>query len=85
MPTRLDFMQVPSVLENLSKKYDQIIASGIPRNITKIIVEDFRHCFKHIFSPVSVLQEVKKTPKFYEMICKVLGIEPSTIVHVGDE
>ncbi len=78
------YPEVPSVLENLSQKHDLIIASGIPRNITEIIIENFRHHFKHIFSSVSDLQEVKKTAKFYEMTCKALGIEPSAMVHVGD-
>ena len=57
------YPEVPSVLESLKQKYDLIAASGIPRNIVEIIVEDFGYPFKHIFSPVSDLQEVKKTPR----------------------
>lgn len=77
--------EVPSVLENLSQKYDLIIASGSPRNVIEIVIEKFNHCFKRIFSSVSDRREVGKTPQFYEMICRVLGIEPKAIVHVGDE
>jgi FMN phosphatase YigB (HAD superfamily) len=79
------YHEVPSVLENLSLKYDLIAASGIPRNIVEIIIEDFRHYFKHVFSPVSDLKEAKKTPKFYRMICEDLGIKPFVMVHVGND
>ena len=79
------YPEVPSVLENLSRKYDLIIASGSPRNVVDIVIEKFKHYFKRIFSSVSDRREVGKTPQFYEMICRVLGIEPKAIVHVGDE
>lgn len=79
------YPEVPSVLEDLSQKYDLIIASGTPRNFIEIEIEKFRHYFTCIFSPISDRQEVKKTPQFYKMICKVLEIEPPAMVHVGDE
>jgi len=79
------YPEVPSVLKDLSQKYNLIIASGTPRNFIEIEIEKLRHYFTHIFSPISDRQEVKKTPQFYKMICKVLGIEPPVIVHVGDE
>jgi FMN phosphatase YigB (HAD superfamily) len=79
------YHEVPSVLENLSLKYDLIVASGIPRNIVEIIIGDFRHYFKHVFSPVSDLKEAEKTPRFYRMICENSGIKPSVMVHVGND
>jgi len=79
------YPEVPSVLKNLSQKYDLIIVSGTPRNVIEIVIEGFRNYFKHIFSSVSDRQEVKKMPQFYEMICKALGIETLAMVHVGDE
>jgi HAD superfamily hydrolase (TIGR01549 family) len=79
------YPEVPLVLKNLSRKYDLIIFSITIRDIIEIVIERFRHYFKHIFSSVSDRQEVKKTPQFYEMICKILGIEPLAVVHVGDE
>jgi FMN phosphatase YigB (HAD superfamily) len=56
------YPEVPSVLKDLSQKYDLIIASGTPRNFVEIEIEKFRHYFRHIFSPISDRQEVKKTP-----------------------
>lgn len=79
------YPEVQSVLENLSQEYDLIIASGTTRNIIEIMIEKFRHYFKHIYSPVSDQLEVKKTAQFYEMICKVLEVAPCDLVHVGDE
>jgi FMN phosphatase YigB (HAD superfamily) len=79
------YHEVPLVLENLSLKYDLIAASGIPKNIVEIIIEDFRHYFKHVFSSVSDLEEAKKTPRFYRMVCKDSGIKPSALVHVGND
>ncbi|MFQ5978873.1 MAG: HAD family hydrolase [Candidatus Heimdallarchaeota archaeon] len=79
------YPEVPSVLESMVERHDLIIASVTPKNITEVIFEGFRHFFKHIFSPVSDFQEVKKTERFYEMICRVLKIEPSAVVHVGDD
>ena len=79
------YPEVPSVLRNLTRKYDLVIASGTTKNIVETMIEKFRHCFSHVFSPVSDCQEVKKTPEFYEMVCKILEIEPCAMVHVGDD
>jgi putative hydrolase of the HAD superfamily len=79
------YPEVPSVLESLSQKYDLIIASGATRNIIEIMIKKFRHHFKHIYSPVTDCQVVKKTPQFYEMICRSLKVAPYDFVHVGDE
>lgn len=79
------YPEVSSVLENLSQKYDLIIVSGTTRSIIEIMIEKFRHYFKHIYSPLSDRQEMNKTPQLYEMICKILGINPRAIIHVGDD
>lgn len=79
------YPEVPSVLRNLSQKHDLIIVSGATRNVIEIMIEKFRPYFKHIYSPVSDCQNVKKTPKFYEMVCRFLEIEPCVMAHVGDD
>ena len=40
------YPEVPSVLENLSHKYDLIIASGIQRDLVEIIIEKYRYPFQ---------------------------------------
>jgi HAD superfamily hydrolase (TIGR01549 family) len=79
------YPEVPSVLRNLNEKYDLIIISGTTRNVIEITMGKFRRYFKYIYSPVSDRNEVKKTPQFYKMICKILEIKPCLMVHVGDE
>ena len=79
------YPEVPSVLRNLSQKHNLIIVSGATRNVIEIMIEKFRYYFKHIYSPVSDCQNVKKTPRFYEMICRFLEIEPRVMAHVGDD
>jgi len=79
------YPEVSAVLRSLCQKYDLIIASGTTRDIIEIMMKKFRHYFKHVYSPVTDRQEVKKTSQFYEMICKVLEVAPCDLVHVGDE
>lgn len=74
-----------SVLKKLSQKYDLIIVSGTMREIIEIMIEKVRHYFKHIFSPISDRNEVKKKPQMYEMICKIIETGPNKIAHVGDD
>lgn len=78
------YPEVSSVLENLSHKYDLVIASSIQKNLIEIIIKKYRHFFAHVFSSISDLGETKKTSIFYEMICKSLGIYSSEIIHVGN-
>jgi len=78
------YPEVPSVLEILSKEYDLIVASGLPKNLLEIAIEDVKTYFTHVFSPVTDLGEVGKSVGFYKMICKTLNIEPQSILHIGD-
>ncbi|MHA2175598.1 MAG: HAD family hydrolase [Candidatus Hodarchaeales archaeon] len=73
------------VVKKLSQKYELIIVSGTTREIIEIMIEKVRHYFKHIFSPISDRNEIKKKPQMYEMICKILEIEPNKMTHVGDD
>lgn len=79
------YPEVSSVLRVISQRYDLIIISGTTNNIIEIMIEKFRPYFKRIYSPVSDCQEVRKTPRFYEMICRFLEIEPCVMAHVGDD
>lgn len=79
------YPEVPSVLENLSQKCDLIIISGTPRDTIEIAMEKVSHYFKHVFSSVSDRRELRKTPQFYETICKFLRIKPQAMMHVGNE
>ena len=43
-----------------------------------------RGYFTHVFSCTSDFDEVKKTPDVYVSVCRILGIEPEEMIHVGD-
>jgi len=77
------YPEVSAVLVTLSQKYELIIASGGLTTIIELIVKQFRHYFKHIFA--SLERQERKTPQFYERICKILRIDQETISHVGDD
>lgn len=79
------YPEAPSVLRNLNEKYDLIVASGTPRPVVDIMIEKLSHFFKRIFSSISDCGEVRKTTRFYSMICEVLDVEPRAMVHVGDD
>lgn len=79
------YPEVPSVLQRLSRKFDLIIASGTTTSVIGVMIDKFRHCFKHVYSTVSDCQKIKKEPQFYSMICKNLEIKARAIVHVGDD
>ena len=57
------YSDTPSILEKLSQNYDLVTASGIPRKIQITIIETLGINFKHLFSSITDLQEVKKTTK----------------------
>ena len=78
------YPETQSVVKKLSQKYKLIIVSGTTREIIEIMIEKVSHYFKHIFSPISDRNEIKKEPQMYEMICKILDTEPNKIAHVGD-
>ncbi|MHA2109751.1 MAG: HAD family hydrolase, partial [Candidatus Hodarchaeales archaeon] len=79
------YPETQSVLKRLNQKYDLIILSGTTKEIIEIMIEKVRHYFKHIFSPISDRNEIKKKPQMYDMICKFLDTEPNKIAHVGDD
>ncbi|MEA2089373.1 MAG: HAD family hydrolase [Thermoproteota archaeon] len=79
------YPEVPSVLETLAAKFDLVVSSGIPHNILEIELEKLRNYFKHVFSSISNFKLTRKTSKFYGQICQIIGVEPSSVVHVGDD
>jgi HAD superfamily hydrolase (TIGR01549 family) len=77
---------VTEALERLSKEYTLVIAS----NAARIFVEKelsrsgLARYFPHAFSATSDFQMVKKEEEFYRRLCRLLKVDPSEMVHVGD-
>lgn len=79
------YPEVPSVLEDLEKRYDLIVVSGHPKDMLLFEIEQLRHHFKHIFSSVTDFNKVRKTSDMYAQICMSLEIRPEQVLHIGDD
>jgi FMN phosphatase YigB (HAD superfamily) len=77
---------VRKALERLSRRYKLVIAS----NAARVFVEKELHqsglakYFHHTFSATSDFKMVKREAAFYRVLCDVLHVEPSEVVHIGD-
>jgi putative hydrolase of the HAD superfamily len=79
------YPEVPSVLEDLEKRYDLIVVSGHPKDMLLFEIAKLRHHFKYVFSSVTDFNKVRKTSDLYAQICISLKIKPRQVLHVGDD
>ena len=77
------YPEVTEVLSSLSSKYKLIIASGTPLELLHYLLRDVKPYFARLFSSVSHYKQLK-TPAFYLQMCQAMNIQPSQVVHVGD-
>ena len=78
------YPEVKEVLESLSRKYPLIISSSMPREFIPPIVEGIEKYFTKIFSSFSDCLQFK-TADFYRIVLKEMKIEPSEMLHVGND
>ncbi|MGD0656671.1 MAG: HAD family hydrolase [Syntrophorhabdales bacterium] len=77
---------VAEVVRELKEKYALVIASNAAR---PFVEKELRRtglegCFSHIVSATSDLRMVKKEEGFYRELCRLLGVSPAEMAHVGD-
>ena len=77
------YPEVTDVLSSLASEYTLIVASGTPLELLHFLLRDIRTHFAQVFSSTSHFKQLK-SPDFYLYICKELDIQPSQVVHVGD-
>jgi putative hydrolase of the HAD superfamily len=77
------YPEVTEVLSSLASEYKLIVASGTPLELLHLLLRDVKPYFVRIFSSVSHYRQLK-SPDFYLSICEEMGVEPSQIIHVGD-
>ena len=81
------YPEVPKILQTLKKKYSLIIISNAAREFLNIELgaTNITCYFSHIFSAVTDFKQTKKDITVYQQICNSLSIEPSHIIHIGDD
>ena len=77
------YPEVIEVLSSLAREYRLIVASGTPSKLLDCLLRDIRPYFVRIFSSISHYRQVKNAD-FYLKICEEMGVEPSQVIHVGD-
>jgi HAD superfamily hydrolase (TIGR01549 family) len=83
MPRISYYPETAEVLSSLAGEYRLIVASGTPMELLHLLLRDVNVYFTRVFSSVSHYGQLK-SPGFYTRICEEMGIEPSRVVHVGD-
>ena len=78
------YPEVPEVLEELHRRYRIIIVSNTAREFLEYMLKDLTPYLDRVFSVTSDFREVKKSPKTFLKVCRIVGVDPSQVVHVGD-
>ncbi len=78
------YPEVEEVLARLGRRYPLIVISNAPREILSFELLELEVHFANVFSATTDFKQVRKTVEFYEGICKILGVAPRELVHVGD-
>jgi len=76
--------EVPRVLERMSGEYTLIVSSNTIREFLEVQLTKLPDVFAKVYSAPSDLKTVKKTDSFYGRICEEMGVDPSSMAHVGD-
>jgi HAD superfamily hydrolase (TIGR01549 family) len=77
------YPEITEVLSSLAGEYKLIVASGTPVELLHCLLRDIEPYFARIFSSISHYRQVK-TPDFYLRICEEMGVNPTQVIHVGD-
>ena len=79
------YPEVHEVLKSL-RNFKLIIISNSPREFLDVELDEagIRDYFHKTFSSISDFGKIKKVGEIYLKVCKVLGILPQEMVHVGD-
>ena len=78
------YPETAGVLRDLSENHRLIVSSNSSREFLRLELKKLDKHFYRVYSATSDFHQVKKTNHVYEEICRLLGIRPSEMVHVGD-
>ena len=74
------------LLKRLGEKFPLVLTSNAGREFIEVELgtTGLGAYFEHIFSATSDFAKVKKTAGIYREVCRILGVHPHEVVHVGD-
>jgi putative hydrolase of the HAD superfamily len=74
------------LLKRLGEKFPLVLTSNAGREFIEVELgaTGLGVYFEHVFSATSDFAKVKKTAGIYREICRILGVHPQEVVHVGD-
>jgi len=78
------YPEVPEVLEKLHGRYRLIVVSNTAREFLEYMLRDLSQYLEAVFSVTSDFREVKKSPKTFLKVCRIVNVEPSQVIHIGD-
>jgi putative hydrolase of the HAD superfamily len=80
------YPEVHRVLRRLRESYSLIVLSNAAREFIDVEIRVARldGFFNLVISATSDFGLVKKSPAFYRNICELLGVNPGTMIHIGD-
>ncbi|MFW6056634.1 MAG: HAD family hydrolase, partial [Chloroflexota bacterium] len=77
------YLEVPHVLDALSRRYTLVAASSTPLRFLHYILRDMEQYFTHVFSATTRFGKTKDI-EFFEWMCAEMDVAPGSVVHVGD-
>ncbi|MEE8168207.1 MAG: HAD family hydrolase [Candidatus Hydrothermarchaeales archaeon] len=78
------YPEVTEILEELGERYPLVVISNAPREILSFELLELEGYFAHVFSATTDFKEVRKTTDFYSNVCRLIGVKPGELAHVGD-
>ncbi|MEM3551109.1 MAG: HAD family hydrolase [Candidatus Bathyarchaeia archaeon] len=78
------FPETVEVLKTVSRNFQLILTTNSNILFIKVLANDIAHFFNRIFSATSDFGLLKRNPETYRRICKVMGVKPCEMAHVGD-
>lgn len=78
------YPETRQILNFLSKSYRLIIISNSAREFLELEIDKIKKHFFRIFSAPSDFKQIKKATNVYQEICRILKVEPTELIHIGD-
>ncbi len=83
--TKNFYQGMEELIENASKKFPLLLFSATSHDFINYELGHLKQRFRWIFSALDDLQCAGKPPRAFSEIAKRIGVDPSNILHIGDD